>query len=373
MLGLLWLYVAQPAYADTIYIVQPGDNLYRISLRFSVSQPALMAANSLTDPSRIYAGERLVIPGGGTPSAAASAEPAAIPAATATPPPASPVTGRYVVQPGDTLHQIASQFGVSQTALMQVNGISNPNRIVVGETLQLPAGAAGATARAGDCRAAGDRVPTPAAPASGTYVVQRGDLLWSLAQRFGVSAADIQQDNRLSSGWLYSGQVLVLPGSAAAAGALPTVAALPAGDATRPAWLPPWIPAVSARMRQIYAQSSRQGHNPRIFTVVGDCNSDYPVYLGPVGVHLVDLSAYPYLDATVNHFSASFLRHSLAAQGGFNAGSMMDPTWADPAQCLGGEGPLACELRVSRASIALSRWARATSSRGVILKCTIGR
>jgi len=131
-----------------------------------------MAANSLADPSRIYVGERLLIPGGGTPSAAASAEPGATPEPAIAAPPAT-------------------------------------------------------------------ESPTPAAPASGTYVVQCGDSLWNLAQRFGVSVADIQRENHLSSGWLYSGQVLVLPGSAPSAGPLPNVAALPAGDATRPAWLPP--------------------------------------------------------------------------------------------------------------------------------------
>ena len=39
----------------------------------------------------------------------------------------------YVIKPGDTLGRIARSFGVSQEALMFVNGISDPNHIEVGQ------------------------------------------------------------------------------------------------------------------------------------------------------------------------------------------------------------------------------------------------
>jgi LysM repeat protein len=45
-----------------IYTVQPGDNLYRISLRFGVTMRALVQANGIADANRIYAGQRLIIP-----------------------------------------------------------------------------------------------------------------------------------------------------------------------------------------------------------------------------------------------------------------------------------------------------------------------
>lgn len=44
----------------------------------------------------------------------------------------------YVVQPGDTLYRIALRFGVSVAALQQVNGISNPSLIFVGQVLLIP-------------------------------------------------------------------------------------------------------------------------------------------------------------------------------------------------------------------------------------------
>jgi LysM repeat protein len=44
------------------YTVQPGDNLYRISLRFGVSMRALVQANGIADANRIFVGQRLTIP-----------------------------------------------------------------------------------------------------------------------------------------------------------------------------------------------------------------------------------------------------------------------------------------------------------------------
>ncbi len=54
----------------------------------------------------------------------------------------TPVTGdrTYVVQPGDSLSSIATEFGVSQEALQAANGIDDPNSIFVGQRLVIPDG-----------------------------------------------------------------------------------------------------------------------------------------------------------------------------------------------------------------------------------------
>ena len=52
---------AAPA-PDTVYVVQVGDNLYRISQKFNVSQTALMEHNGLSQPNRILVGQRIRIP-----------------------------------------------------------------------------------------------------------------------------------------------------------------------------------------------------------------------------------------------------------------------------------------------------------------------
>lgn len=55
-----------------------------------------------------------------------------------TPPPASDPAGVYVVQPGDTLSEIAGRLGVDMVELARINGISNINLIFPGQELKLP-------------------------------------------------------------------------------------------------------------------------------------------------------------------------------------------------------------------------------------------
>lgn len=55
------------------------------------------------------------------------------------PPPAPPMRRiEYEIQPGDTLTDIAARFGTTVEALVQLNGLQNPNRILYGRTLQVP-------------------------------------------------------------------------------------------------------------------------------------------------------------------------------------------------------------------------------------------
>ena len=54
---------------NTAHIIQPGETLWGIALRYRVSEAAIAQANGLANPGLIYAGQRLVIPSGGNPSA----------------------------------------------------------------------------------------------------------------------------------------------------------------------------------------------------------------------------------------------------------------------------------------------------------------
>ena len=52
----------QPTSEGQIYVVQPGDNLYRIALRFNTTPEAIAQYNNLPDVNSIYVGQRLIIP-----------------------------------------------------------------------------------------------------------------------------------------------------------------------------------------------------------------------------------------------------------------------------------------------------------------------
>ncbi len=61
-----------PVAAQGTHIVQPGENLFRIALRYGTSTQAIMAANGIGNPSLVYAGQQLVIPAGNVPTGGAA-------------------------------------------------------------------------------------------------------------------------------------------------------------------------------------------------------------------------------------------------------------------------------------------------------------
>lgn len=124
------------AQSPLVHIVQPGENLFRIGLRYGVSWQSVMAANGLTT-TYITVGQALVIPGAVAAPPPASPPPAAAPAPTP-PPPAAPAGQIYVVAPGDTAWRIAMRFGVTVAALAAANGLYSPQWLYVGQTLLIP-------------------------------------------------------------------------------------------------------------------------------------------------------------------------------------------------------------------------------------------
>jgi LysM repeat protein len=120
-------------------------------------------------------------------------------------------SGAYTVQRGDTVGSIALKFGITTSALLAVNpGITNPDMLTVGQEIKLPSGA-GAAAPAAPASSGG------AAVSGGTYTVQRGDTLSSIAKRAGTTVAELQRLNNLTNPDRISvGQKLVLPGGSTA-------------------------------------------------------------------------------------------------------------------------------------------------------------
>lgn len=129
------------------HTVQVGENLFRIALHYNTTVEALAAANGISDPTRIYVGQVLVIPG----SDAAAPAPVPLDPAAAAPAPA-PVPAveqgpvYHAVQPGETLASIARTYGVTWPDIANANGLANANQIYSGQQLLIPGTSAPNTA-----------------------------------------------------------------------------------------------------------------------------------------------------------------------------------------------------------------------------------
>ncbi len=126
----LALTLVTPVFADTSYVVQPGDTLTRIAARHNVSVEAIVQANRLPNANVIYVGQVLTIPG---PS------PAPAPAG---PGPATPAGGggTYIVQSGDSLYRLAARFNVTVDALIAANNLTSTT-LQIGQVLNIPGAA----------------------------------------------------------------------------------------------------------------------------------------------------------------------------------------------------------------------------------------
>lgn len=97
---------------------------------------------------------------------------------------------RYTVQRGNTLWAISRRFGVTVAALVEENQIQNPNLIYPGQVLRIP-----------------DRDVR-----SFRYEVRRGDTLWAISRRFGVTVAQLVEQNAIQNpDLIYPGQILRIP------------------------------------------------------------------------------------------------------------------------------------------------------------------
>lgn len=129
-----------------------------------------------------------------------------IEALTPTPPPtptptSTPEAFVYVVQGGDTLGSIASEFGTSLNAIIAVNELEDPNVLSIGQQIEIPQDVPVVRNSDGTVRP-GDR----------THIVASGETLLGIASQYGKTLDEVKEANNIIvADLLQIGQELIIP------------------------------------------------------------------------------------------------------------------------------------------------------------------
>lgn len=151
--------------SDT-YIVKSGDSLYSIAQKYNTTVDELKKLNNLTS-NLLSIGQSLKIP---TKSENNYIE--------------------YTVKKGDNLYSISRNYGLTQSELMDYNNLTS-NLLSIGQILKIP-------------------VSKDSTSQQTTYTVQKGDSLYSIAQKYNTTVDSIKRKNNLTSNLLSIGQKLII-------------------------------------------------------------------------------------------------------------------------------------------------------------------
>lgn len=185
--------VAAVAPAPPEYVVAEGDTVSGIAERFGLATAEVLAANGLGWSSLIFAGQRLALPAG---APAADAAPAPLPVA--------PEIARHVVVEGDTIGGIAATYGLDVASVLSANGLGPSSLIFPGEAIVLPLTDPSVVAPEPVPQSEPD--PAPDQALGEAHVVVEGDTLIGIADRYGVTVAELDANNGLG------GSTVIRPG-----------------------------------------------------------------------------------------------------------------------------------------------------------------
>lgn len=232
----------------------------------------------------------------------------------------SPSTGMtimHTVQQGENLYRIARTYGTSVQAIQQVNGITDPATITIGQKLIIPNLQATT-----EPEPTATPTPTPTSvPVTATpivYTATPAGPTVTIDPNATPTATPPPPDN---VNGIKIGQFVIMP------------------------------PAVQENVKAIFVKGQQLGNNAQRFSKIGDSIIEHPHYMVKFDTPDYNLGQYAYLQDVLNYYRGSYGRDSLSVRRGLHSWSWNNPTWADKDQCLPEEGPVACEYRVFKPSV----------------------
>ncbi|UAT31256.1 LysM peptidoglycan-binding domain-containing protein [Bacillus badius] len=186
------------------HIVQTGDNLWKIANKYGTTIEKIRQDNQLkTDALTI--GQKLIIAPKGSEIKPGTGQK---PSEPSKPPVQSGSKVTHIVQSGDSLWKIANKYGTTIEKIRQDNQLKT-DALTIGQKLIIAP--KGSEIKPGT----GQKPPEPSKPPvqSGskvTHIVQSGDSLWKIANKYGTTIEKIRQENQLKTDALTIGQKLII-------------------------------------------------------------------------------------------------------------------------------------------------------------------
>lgn len=272
----------------------------------------------------------------------------------------------HTVAPGESLVRIAQQYGVRWQAIADVNGITDINRLLVGQRLIIPSPSdATFTATASPTASATATTSTPIVlTLTPTPTIE---IPAATATQFAASGAlDLAPTIQPPPPLLVPVSTIVL-NTPTIPTETPTIT--PTFTLTLTTTPPPpssvnglnlnqfilMDEATRTHVREIYARGVELARNPHAFSKVGDSTIENPFFMTRFDGGDYNLGAYTYLQRVIDYYDGSFERDSVAVQVGLHSWSAVDPMWGDPYQCPSGDSPIACEIRLHNPSVMFIR------------------
>jgi LysM repeat protein len=287
----------------------------------------------------------------------------------------------YKVVAGDTLWGIAAKFNITLEAIITANPGINPDRLLVGQTLIIPA-----IERAAEATPSLDQTASFVAPEVAALRLRRGPgetetVIMMLTPLTPLKIVGRTRDSLWleviapngQKGWVASqwvrtqlniafvpetGQTRVVTATSVTP---PTAVALVIAPPPQSSEKYPFLSGVSDTSRQIFLSGRSIGNRPDVFSKIGDSITVSGAFLYGFGIRQYNLRSYQQdLSPVVNYYlqniardSNSFSNTSLAAEVGWSAHSSTTPGNGDKTLCAPTESPLVCEYRYVRPAVAL--------------------
>lgn len=199
----------KPLSSWTTYRVQPEDTVAAIARKAHMTEAALREANQIPAGRRIKPGSLVLVSKSSGLGNAEDISSDTIDASFALAQDYRRVT--YRVRRGDNMRSVARRLGVSPATIMKSNGLRS-QRLRVGQTLRVNVPIV--TRQTTTSRPTTTR-STPDTPVASTkfYVVRKGDTLYSIANRYSITASALRNANNISGNNISVGQRLTINAS----------------------------------------------------------------------------------------------------------------------------------------------------------------